>query len=180
MHEIGHQFDDFYGHAHNTKFAADYDNLLSRMITNPHTFKFNNQQELDLFYIYQYNNSLSDKKDFEDAIISDYMGIRLKKELYSEKLPNIEYYTQGINLSTDLANMSSYDDLTKDVKNTNIARREVYATLFSYALGEDDGKRDAFLKLFPKSYKIVLKIILAKNMCATCQKFPKIKLILIM
>lgn len=36
---------------------------------------------------------------------------------------------------------------------------EIFAQLFSYAMGTDDGNKDDFIKLFPNTYNIVNKYI---------------------
>ena len=64
---------------------------------------------------------------------------------------NLNYFLSGINLE---------EKITDDVVNLQDASRaEVYANLFAYATGENNGDKEAFLNNFQNSYKVVKKDI---------------------
>ena len=65
----------------------------------------------------------------------------------SERPQNIDYYTNRFNLKQEITE--------HDVDLANGLRAETYATLFSYANGQNDGELEKFIKCFPESYKVV-------------------------
>ena len=64
---------------------------------------------------------------------------------------NIDYYISDIDFSTELNedDIDLYDGV----------RAEVYANLFSYAIGEDDNNKAKFVNNFINSFKVVQKDI---------------------
>lgn len=155
MHELGHQFDKFYGHDHNADFAIAYDKMLARnaaldsslVYTRPSTL-----EDMTILYEYGCKNGLSDKSEFKNAFKKDLQNIAEIKQAGNKTLAkNLNYFLSGIKLE---------EKITDDVVNFHDASRaEVYANLFSYATGENNGDKEAFLNNFQNSYKVVKKDI---------------------
>lgn len=148
MHEAGHLFDEYYGHDHNAEYALKWDSVIyAKEISpdeNPYKFKLtlSGKQIADEYIM---NNCLSDKEEFCNAILEDMNNLKYVKE---EELPiNIDYYAE----ESDINKIWN----TEDIKEAEFIRSEVYADLFSYALKEDDGDREKFIKCFPKCYEVV-------------------------
>ena len=59
----------------------------------------------------------------------------------------MKYYSKGIDFTMDIT--------PEMVDGADRAREEVYANLFSYAMGENDGEKHDFLATFPNSYEVV-------------------------
>jgi hypothetical protein len=153
MHEVGHQFDNYYGHNHNTDFAVKWDSILNAKEmnpdTNPYNFSPDNIADKRLGLKYAWNSGLSDKKEFINALLEDVNNI---KNINKKDLPNnINYYIGKLNIKKTLTQ--------KDIEYAEQTRSEVYANLFSYALGENEGEKEKFIKCFEKSYNIVKKDI---------------------
>lgn len=152
MHEIGHQFDEYFGHDHQAKFARDYDSVQLIRETdpnrNPYSFSFKSKYESTVTKKYSANNGLSDKSEFKMAIQKDYVAMTNKMLADDLSLPpNMKYYSKGIDFSMDIT--------TEMIDDADRARAEVYANLFSYAMGENDGDKHAFLDAFPNSFEVV-------------------------
>ena len=95
---------------------------------------------------------MSDTDEFKKAILKDFQYVSKIKRTAPGYLPiNIDYYTQGLDLSMGVSQ--------DDVERADIARSEVYANLFSYACGENDGDKTEFLNTFKNSYNIVVNDI---------------------
>ena len=167
MHEIGHQFDEYFGHDHNEKFAQKFDSVLYQKeinpYENPYGYKFSSKKEKDIVEFYHANNSLSDKNKFKEAYYKDLINIVKIKKANPDSLPlDLDYYTSGIVLNSEIT--------PSDVDESNLGRCETYANLFSYALGENDGDKQDFINAFSNSYKIVIEDIekyLGKNFINT-------------
>lgn len=149
MHEIGHHFDSYYGHNHDAKFAQKWDSLLYEKEinpeTNPYDFDYSNIKDKRINVDYTWNSGLSDKKVFQEALLKD---INSLKNFKKEDLPeNIEYYIGGFDISKTISK--------EDIDYAEHQRSEVYANLFSYALGEDEGDKEKFVKCFSNSYEVV-------------------------
>lgn len=152
MHEIGHQFDQYFGHDHNSDTALSWDAILLEKEQsedeNPYSFA-PSDAENEIRDKYYASSSLSDKDDFIKALVKDYENIKQIKETNPKDLIcNFSYYTQGIDFSAD--------EITYDmVKNLDYTRSEVYANLFAYLTGESDGDKKDFFYNFPNSLKVV-------------------------
>jgi len=155
-HEIGHQFDEYFGHDHNAKFARNLDSVLYlkelNPYENPYGYNFNSQEEKNIFEFYHNNNSLSDKNRFKEAYYKDLLNILDIIKTNPNNLPlDLDYYTKGVDFNTEITPLS--------VDKANRGRCEAYANLFSYALGENDGDKVDFINAFPNSYEVVKKDI---------------------
>ena len=151
MHEVGHQFDSYFGHNHEAEFVTKWNKVVAEMAANPEKNPYAKPKELgDVLAsaIYHKDNGLSDKKPFKDAMLIDLQNIaKIKKEEPSKLPSNLRYFINKINLS---------QEITKDVVDmADFSRSEVYANLFSYANNQDDGQREKFIKAFNNSYKVV-------------------------
>ena len=153
-HEIGHQFSEYFGHNHNDKFALELDSLLKVKDLDPNEnpcwYRFNSETEYEIAKKYAENNELADKEAFKEALLKDYKNIVRITIDESENLPiNINYYTYGIDFSGEIT--------LQDVQDADMARSEVYANLFSYAVGENDGDKTNFINAFSNSFEVVKK-----------------------
>ena len=161
MHEVGHQFDEYYGHHHDAQFALKWDSLLyTKEIapeTTPYDFDCSTNTDKRINVEYNWNCGLSDKEEFHKAMLEDINNL---KNIEKKELPNnLAYYVK----KDDINKIWN----TKDIKQAEHIRSEVYANLFSYALGENEGDKEKFTKCFSKCYEVVRKDI---------TKFLKIKL----
>lgn len=149
MHEVGHQFDSYFGHNHDARFAQQWDSLLySKEVNpemNPYDFECSEMGDKRINVAYTWNAELSDKKDFQKALLNDMNNL---KNIKKENLPdNLGYYIGKFDISKEMSE--------KDVDYAEHQRSEVYANLFSYALGETDGDKECFIQCFPNSYDVV-------------------------
>lgn len=143
MHEVGHHFDNYFGHDHNDKTAQQWDSILSVHEKRKDIYIFSTVSEKDKSIEQEFyaHNALSDKEEFKQALQKDIINLHKQKELPKD----INYYVRkngGELVSTELGDMQ---------------RGEVYANLFSYLSGQDDGEREKFLKSFSNSSKVVKK-----------------------
>ncbi len=155
MHEVGHQFDEYFGHDHNAKFALQRDSIIGAKEkdpkTNPYSFNYTmkDKEPLDQYDLY---GGLSDKKEFKEAMLKDLKHIAKLKNKNSENIAcNLDYYAQGINFDKPIT--------MAEVQDAEDARCETYANLFAYAIGENDGDIQDFTENFKNSYKVVQKDI---------------------
>ncbi len=151
MHEFGHHFDKYYGHDHDADFAVAYEDLLVRMAEKDSQSVFKSpteRKDMEIFYTYNIQSGLSDKTEFKEAFKKDLEHIAQIKRTGNGTLSrNIKYFTNGIDFSREI---------TDEIVDTKDAlRSEVYANLFSYGLGENNGDREAFLSNFPNCYEVV-------------------------
>ena len=153
MHEIGHQFDSYYGHDHDAEFAKVWDKIQQERENNPNLNPYTtpvDEASIIAKINYGIQNGLSDKQEFKNAILKDLRNI--SKLRGTDKLAsNIDYYISTIDFTNELTPQSI--DLYDAV------RAEVYANLFSYAIGEDDNNKAKFVNNFISSFKIVQKDI---------------------
>ena len=153
MHETGHHFDNYFGHDHNADFALKYDSLLTAKANSetetPYNFRTTDINERRIDVEYNWHNSLSDKKEFQKALLNDLNNLRNIPQ--SDRPYNIDYYTSRFNIGGEITE--------HDVDLANGNRAEIYATLFSYANGQDDGEKEKFIKCFSSSYEVVNKDI---------------------
>lgn len=157
MHEVGHQFDEYFGHDHNSKFAKDWDNLMYKKEldseNNPYSFDLDNNENI-IYKTYNKKSGLSDSKEFKEAMLKDLRHIAKLKEMKTrtDSIPcSIDYFTPKIDYKKPIT--------TQHVESADDARAEAYANLFSYAIGENDGDKNYFLNAFSNSYKVVCKDI---------------------
>ena len=151
MHEVGHQFDEYFGHNHNADFAQKWDSIMYSKEKTPHQnpYEFDlTQEDKDAYIDYNWNAGLSDSKEFVKAFEKDLKYIkRLKEHGASNIACNWQYYTQGVDLS---------EPVNEEVSElADGARAETYANLFAYVIGEDDGDKSYFLDSFKNSYQVV-------------------------
>jgi len=149
MHEVGHQFDNYFGHDHNADFAKKWDSILlsktNKKNISPYRFASKTSFEKQVDKEYNSQNGLSDKETFVQAYNKDLKIIEDIKKNNPKFLPkNISYYTE-IKDGAEIEN-------TLDMR-----RAEVYANMFSYIMGEDEGAKESFLNAFPNCYEIVKK-----------------------
>jgi len=154
MHEIGHQFDEYFGHDHEADFALQWDSVLyakeKDKNQNPYVFDLTDDED-EVRFVYNRQSGLSDTPAFKVAFMEDLKYLAKLKETSPERMPvNWEYYTQGID----------WGKLTMDeVEFADEARTETYANVFAYGIGENDGDRTDFCAAFKHSYEVVLKDI---------------------
>ena len=89
----------------------------------------------------------SNATEYREAILKDLNNLRSLSK--SDQPDNIDYYTSRFNMNSEIT--------AHDVDVANGCRAEIYATLFSYANGHDDGEKEKFIACFPSSYKVVNK-----------------------
>lgn len=153
LHEIGHQFDSYYGHDHNDEFAKVWDEIQYQREKNPQLSPYTTPKDNKSIIAkinYNSENGLSDKPEFKQAILKDLNKIAKLRES-NQLASNIDYYISDIDFSTELNedDIDLYDGV----------RAEVYANLFSYAIGEDDNNKAKFVNNFINSFKVVQKDI---------------------
>ncbi|MBR1521456.1 MAG: hypothetical protein IJ635_09490 [Bacteroidaceae bacterium] len=154
MHEVGHLFDEYFGHDHNAVFAKEWDSLMWEKekdeTLNPYLFDLADAEE-EMYSTYKKRSGLSDTQEFKEAYLKDLKFLAKLKETSPDEMPvNWEYYTQEV----DWKHLNS-----KTVENVDQARTETYANAFSYAVGEIDGGKNFFVSGFKNSYKVVMKDI---------------------
>jgi len=139
MHEVGHQFDSYFGHNHNADFAKAWDSIL--LAAEKKTKK-----------LYNLNSGLSDSKEFQAALLEDLQRISKWKAFKPNKLAdNIHYYIEFFDFTKPIT--------AHEVNLADFSRSEIYANLFSYATGQDEGNRAKFIDDFKNSFEIVKKDI---------------------
>ena len=156
MHEIGHQFDNHFGHNHNSEIALKWDSLQhSKSLSEdetPYDFYSYTEEEQSIDSKYNSQNELSDRREFKQAFLKDLNNIRTIMNTSPESLPqNINYYISGFDLEEPI----NIDMLEGDIFNC----AEVYANTFSYLMNTNEGDKEAFLKAFPNCKEIVQKDI---------------------
>ena len=148
MHELGHSFDYFYGG--NKALQKKHQELIKKYDKKQFQEVKCTPEEERFMKEYLKNNGFSDKQDFKNALVKDLKNIKLNMEIKTKFGYFLaEFYNRG----TDIIPNS------KDVEEADSTRAEVFAQLFSYAMGTDDGNADEFIKLLPNTYKIVQKYI---------------------
>lgn len=157
MHEVGHQFDYYFGHDHNADFAVKWDSIMAvkeqHPDMNPYVFDIlprEAQANIDFFW----NSGLSDKEEFYNAIIKDYKHIAELNKNNSDKIGMTVLSSSFVD-GIDLTKPITYEV----VDAAELARTEVYANLFSYAIGENDGDKSRFVENFKNAYRVVKKDI---------------------
>ena len=83
------------------------------------------------------------------AVLNDLQKINPKKLDLDDGYFVGEFFNRGLDIKPN----------KDDVQKANYTRGEVFAQLFAYAMGTDDGKKDKYLQLFPNTYKVVKNYI---------------------
>lgn len=155
MHEIGHQFDDFYGHNHESTIAKNWNEVQVKRAQEDSLSVYSNPTDVKDFQVkldYIRQNGLSDKKEFKEAYYKDLQKIHEIQTSGNGKLAEKLFYF--------VPRVESLNEITLErVDGLDARRSETYAELFSYAVGEDNGDKEAFLSNFSNSYKIVKRDI---------------------
>ena len=128
-HEIGHYFDEYYGCK-----IKDYAEIIEFFNSDYFYNTYSDLKREELITQLHNNNSLSDSADYKKAVLNDIQNLE-EEEL--EKF-----------------------DMLKNVCKENIdyeheARSELFANLFAYILGSDDGFRENYLEYFPETTIVV-------------------------
>ena len=146
MHELGHQFDNYYGTDNKLKqeFYA-----LQKKYKNTYEEVSLTKEEEKLYDKYLDNNGYSYKNDFKTAVLNDLQKINPKKLDLDDGYFIGEFFNKGFDIKPN----------KDDVQKADYTRGEVFAQLFAYAMGTDDGKKDKYLQLFPNTYKVVKNYI---------------------
>lgn len=147
MHEIGHQFDDYFYCEDKTledKYRQNHNLFFKENLSSKQ------EKELDkLIFAFNQNNGLSDSKEFKKALEQDLSKIDIKKVQ-----KKFNYYVEFFFEKNKEKNPTK-----KDIDYAWYSRGEVFAQLFSYAMGTDDGSKEEFTKMFPAAYKMVKNYI---------------------
>lgn len=150
MHEIGHQFDEHYGScSENLKQQV-------RKIPEAELIKETPQSE-KLLTDFCNVKDLSDSKAFKEVFKKDLEAMQNNgiKSWWFRNQTAPEYGTLEIDISDGVTN--------EEVDNADNSRCEIFAQLFSYAMKEDDGYKEAITKNYPKSYQLV-KLYIRKHL----------------
>lgn len=148
MHEFGHAFDYYYGSDKNLQ--KEHQKLSEKYGQKQFEPVELLPEEEKIMKEYLKNNGYSDKKDFKDALAEDFKLLKLNFR-HKQKFGYLfaEFYNRGLEITPDI----------NDIELADYSRGEVFAQLFSYAMGTDDGNKDEFIKLLPNTYKIVQQYI---------------------
>ena len=141
MHEIGHCFDDYYG-------PKDKD--LIEKVRKFHMEDDLTSEEEDILIEYHFTKDLSDSNEYKQAWRKDVTALgkdeKTLKEFLNDQIKS--YYTPD---EIDISDGVSLDE----VELADHSRSEVFAQLFAYALGKDDGNKDEITKVYKNTYKVV-------------------------
>ena len=142
MHEIGHQFDDYFGSCKK--------DLVDKIRKMP--VETDSEEDERVMSEYLRTKDLSDTKEFKLAWKQDVEKLN-QNSLWDKcfnRLP-FEYTPYDIDITDGVTDA--------DVEESDNARSEIFAQLFSYAMGEDDGQKDVITKKYKNSYKLVKSYI---------------------
>lgn len=141
LHEFGHLF-NYTGGDKAIKqkaqtMAKEYDKIIG--------YSFSAEDRIIMEEYYK-NDGFSDREDFKKAILADLKSLDLTREIAREyKDVLIEFYNNGL----DVVPQAEY------IENAENARNEIFAQLFSYILGGKDDRKDALIKMFPRTYATI-------------------------
>lgn len=138
MHEIGHQVNLFGGEDF---YKKGYSELIKK-VKDDNNYELSKEENC-FFNEYWNHNEYSDKEEYKQALYEDLQTIKIKD--YNE---DFYYYVSEF---YDKNNIPTKEDVEK----SDYCRGEIFAQLFSYVMETDDGNKKKFIKLFPKTYKIV-------------------------
>jgi len=146
LHEIGHIFDNYYG-------KKD-----EKLINEARKLHFSDKNltktQQNMLNKYLRNKDLSDSDEFKQAWLKDATALGKDKNKYNEfKKDNIRRYyaIEDINITDGIT--------SQEVEDADKSRSEIFAQLFAYALGKDDGHKDEIIKVYPNTFKIVRNYI---------------------
>ena len=145
LHEIGHQFDNYFG----TKNKRMLNRIKNIQISD-------NLTKMGKAHVEEYSRhkDLSDSKEFKEAWKKDVEALGKDKKKY-EKFKSgwtTSYYSaQEIDITDGVSN--------EEIEQADKARSEIFAQLFGYAFGRDDGYRKEIIQTYPNTYKMVLTYI---------------------
>lgn len=146
LHELGHQFNykgaDKKLRQEVQKISEKYNHDIVGRRLSP--------EENKIMFEYGKNNGFSDKQEFKDAILKDLKALKLTQEVmkkYYHEL--VEFYNNG----------SSLTPHAEYIENADSSRNEIFAQLFSYALGGEDDKKEDLIKMFSNTYNVIQNII---------------------
>ena len=147
LHEFGHLF-DWEGGDKNVK--QKYQELVNKY----YDVQFEEipllPEEEKVMEEYFKNNGFSDKDDYKKALEKDFNILKLTNHItntYGYILG--EFYNRGLDVIPNL----------DDIEKAEASRMEIFAQLFSYALGGDDGCKEEFVNMFSNTYNVVVKYI---------------------
>ncbi len=146
LHEIGHIFDNYYG--------KKDENLIKEVRKLHLSDKALTKTEQMMLNKYLRNKDLSDSDEFKQAWLKDATALGNDLSKYNEfKKDNIRRYYA-------IEDIDITDGITsQEIENADKSRSEIFAQLFAYALGKDDGHKDEILNAYPNTYKTVQNYI---------------------
>ena len=147
MHELGHLYDSYGG---DKELHSEHQKLINKYYGKSDSEINLLPSEEKFLEKYRKNNGYSDKKEFKQALEKDLQSLNLDFRIrYKYGYLLGEFYNRGLDV---IPNM-------KDIDVADASRMEIFAQMFSYAMGTDDGNKADFIKLFPNTYNIVNKYI---------------------
>jgi len=142
LHEIGHIFDNYYGNK---------DKNLIKEVRKLHISndKLTEAQQ-KMLNKYLRSKDLSDSTEYKQAWLKDASALGKDKNKYKEfKRDDIRKYYA-------IEDIDITDGITsQEVEKADKSRSEIFAQLFAYALGRDDGHKDEIIRVYPNTYKFV-------------------------
>ena len=146
LHEIGHIFDNYFG--------AKDENLIKEVRKLHFTDKNLTKTQQNVLNKYLRNKDLSDSKEFKRAWLKDATALGKDKKKYNEFKDDYirKYYAvEDIDITDGIT--------SQEIEDADKSRSEIFAQLFAYALGKDDGHKNEIIKVYPNSYKAVQNYI---------------------
>ncbi len=142
LHEIGHNFDNYYG--------LKDENIVREVRKLHFSDKNITKKQQNILNQYSRNKDLSDSKEFKQAWLKDATALGKDKNKYYEfKMDKIRRYYA-------IEDIDITDEITKqEIENADKSRSEIFAQLFAYALGKDDGRKKEIIKAYPNTYNVV-------------------------
>ena len=141
LHEIGHMFDDYFG-VKNARVAANIKKMKFSDNLNP--------REKELLDVYNKRKDLSDNPDFKAAWKKDVEALGKDTKKYEKfKLGWIVscYTPTRINITDGVTDA--------EIEEADSDRSEIFAQLFGYAFGKDDGHKKEIVETYPNTFKVV-------------------------
>ena len=142
MHELGHRFDELFGNQNKT-LAKKVESIVKKMLVSKNLTE-NDEKIIEDF---EQQNGYSDTKEYMQALQKDLAKINIfKGDTYNK-------YRYFINEFFKESN--GYSPTLEHIQTSYFCRAEIFAQLFSYLNGTDDGKKEDFLKTFSNTAEIV-------------------------
>ena len=142
MHEIGHKFDEVFGNKDSSLIKKVEKIVKSFLITNRLS-----EEDEKIIEDFEQQNGYSDRDDYMEALQKDLAKIDI---FNGDAWSNYKYFIDDFFIASN-----GYTPTLEDIKKSYYCRGEIFAQLFSYLNGTDDGKKEDFLKLFPNTSKVV-------------------------